>query len=272
MIHLCSLAAGLSIERDKVDEFRASLNNYAATMYRYMPSAQITIDFKINPSGINLQMLHSIERFQPFGMGNSKPLFGIYGAKVLSIIPVSGDRHIKLNLSKNETTFSAMYFGHSTRSVPFQKGDFVDLALSVERNTYNGTTSVSLFVKAIKFSGFDDDKMIGGKTVFENFMRGECNRKEINYLCVSREHIAQTYRFIRDNNGWGYTNEELFMRMRPQGMNFSQMLLSVSIMKELGILIEDKQRRRLDLPLEQRKVNIPDSALFQKMTELDKIL
>ncbi len=267
-----TLAAGLSVKRERVEEFRALINDYAAKMFRYMPSGEINIDFKINPASISLDTLYAIERFQPFGMGNAKPIFGIFKAQIIMISPISGNKHIKLTLAKNNTTFSVIYFGYSTTSVPYRKGDTVDLALSVEKNEYYGKTTVSLFLKAIRYSGFSDDNIVNGMRVFENFVRSETNRKEIDYILTNRDHIAQIYRFLRDNNGWKFSLEELYMNLRPVIMNYAQMRLSLEIMKELGLVIEDTERGRIDLPIEPTKVNIPDSALFQHMLHLSETL
>lgn len=263
-----TLAAGLSIKRDNIDEFRELINDYASKMFRYMPCAEINIDFKINPASINLDTLSSVNLFQPFGMGNPKPVFGIYKVQIINVAPVSGNKHTKLTLVKNDTTFSAMYFGHSTDAIPFRRGDIVDLAVTLEKNEYYGKISVSLFIKSIRYSGVSDDNFIGGKGVFENFMRDEINKKEIRYISTNRDNIAQIYLFLRDNNGWGYSFEELYMNLKPSKMNFSQMLLSLEIMKDLELVVDDRVRGRLDLPIQREKVNIPDSKIFQKMNKL----
>ena len=267
-----TLAAGLSIKREKVDEFRTLINDYASKMFRYMPAPEITIDFKINPASISLDTYYSIERFAPFGMNNPKPLLGIYKASILSISPISGNKHIKISLVKNNTTFSVIYFGYATSDVPFKKGDIVDLAISIEKNEYYGKPTVSLFLKNIRYSGFSDDNILGGMRIYENFLRGETNKKEISVILTERNNIAQIYRFIRAQNGWRFSKEELYMNLKPTIMNFSQMCLSLDIMIELGIVINDVDRGRIDLPIEPLKVNIPDSKLYQKMIELSENL
>ena len=267
-----TLAAGLSIKREKVDEFRTLINDYASKMFRYMPVPEINIDFKINPASISLDTYYSIERFAPFGMNNPKPILGIYKACILNISPISGNKHIKISLVKNNTTFSVIYFGYSTSSVPFKKGDIVDLAISIEKNEYYGKPTVSLFLKGIRYNGFSDDNILGGLRIYENFLRGETNKKEISHIVTDRNNIAQIYRFIRHNNGWKFSKEELYMNLRPTIMNFSQMCLSLDIMIELGIVVYDVDRGRIDLPIEPMKVNIPDSRLYKKMLELSENL
>ncbi|MBR0414175.1 MAG: single-stranded-DNA-specific exonuclease RecJ [Clostridia bacterium] len=267
-----TLAAGLSIERERVDEFRELINDYAAKMYRYMPSGELHIDFKINPASINLDILNAVNRFQPFGMGNARPVFGIFNAKILMITPISGNKHIKITLAKNNTTFSVIYFGYSTMSVPYRKGDTVDVALHLEKNEYYGKTTVSLLLKGIRYSGFSDSSIVNGLRIYENFMRSETGKNEIEYLLTDRDNIAQIYRFLRDNNGWQFSKEELYMRIRPVMMNYSQLCLSLDIMIELGIVIRDTDRGRIDLPIEPEKVNIADSKLYRKMLDLSQKL
>lgn len=266
------LAAGLSVRRDKVDEFRELINDYASKMFRYMPAPEINIDVKINPASISLDTYYSVSRFAPFGMNNPKPLFGIYKAQIYSISPISGNKHIKISLSKNNQSFSVIYFGYSTTSVPFQRGDIVDLAISIEKNDYYGKPTLSLFLKSIRHSGFNDDNILGGKRVYENFMRGETNRAELASIITNRDNIAQIYRFIRARNGWKFSMEELYMNLKPVIMSYCQMRISLEIMIDLGIVIYDTDRGRIDLPIQPMKVNIPDSAIYKKINELSENL
>ncbi len=263
-----TLAAGLSIKRDRVKEFDSLINDYAAKMHRYMPSPQLSIDFKINPASIDTSILASINAFQPFGMNNPKPVFAIFKAKLTNISGISGNRHLRLSFFKNGTSFSAVYFNHSTFDIPFSVGDFLDLAVTLEKNEYYGKTTVSIIIKDIHFYGVPDDNLIIGRQVFENFIRDESNKKEINYIHLNREHIAIVYRYIRDNNGWAFSYEDLYSAIRSPDINYAQLLLSIEIMKELELLFEDPVVDRIDLPIQPKKVEIPNSKIFQKMTRL----
>ena len=263
-----TLAAGLSIKREKLKEFDLLINDYAAKMHRYMPSPQLNIDFKINPASINTSVLSSINAFQPFGMNNPKPVFAIFKAKLTNISSISGNRHIRLSFVKNDTSFTAVYFNHSTFDIPFGVGDYLDLAVTLEKNEYYGKTTVSIIIKDIHFSGVPDDNLVIGRQVFENFIRNESNLKEINYINLNREHIAIVYKYVRKNNGWAFSYEDLYSAIKSPEINYAQLLLSIEIMKELELLFEDPIDNRIDLPIQPKKVEIPNSKLFQKMTEL----
>ena len=263
-----TLAAGLSIKRDKLKEFDALINDYAAKMHRYMPSPQLNIDFKINPASINTSILSSINAFQPFGMNNPKPVFAIFKAKLTNISSISGNRHLRLSFVKNDTSFTAVYFNHSTFDIPFSAGNYLDLAVTLEKNEYYGKTTVSIIIKDIHFSGVPDDNLVIGRQVYENFVRDEANKKEVNYINLNREHIAIVYRYIRSNNGWAFSYEDLYSAIGSPDINYAQVLLSIEIMKELELLFEDPVDNRIDLPIEPKRVEIPDSKIFKKMTEL----
>lgn len=263
-----TLAAGLSIKRDRVKEFDSLINDYAAKMFRYMPSAHLNIDFKINPASINTSLLSSIRAFQPFGMNNPKPVFAVFKAKLTNISSISGNRHIRLSFVKNNTSFTAVYFNHSTFDVPFSVGNYLDLAVTLEKNEYYGKTTVSIIIKDIHFSGVPDENLIIGRQVFENFVRNESNKKEISYINLNREHIAIVYRYIRANNGWAFSYEDLYSAIKSPDINYAQLLLSIEIMKELELLFEDPVDDRIDLPIQPQKVKIENSKIFQKMTKL----
>lgn len=263
-----TLAAGLSLKRDKVKEFELLINDYAAKMHRYMPSPQLNVDFKINPASIDTSLLSSINAFQPFGMNNSKPVFAIFKARLTNIASISGNRHLRLSFVKNDASFTAVYFNHSTFDIPYSVGNYLDLAVTLEKNEYYGKVTVSIIIKDIHYSGVPDENLITGRQVFENFIRNETNDKEINYINLNREHIAIVYRFIRDNNGWAFSYEDLYSAIHSADINYAQVLLSIEIMKELELVFEDPVDNRIDLPIEPKRVEIPDSKIYRKMTEI----
>ncbi len=263
-----TLAAGFSIKKENIDDFRIAVNDYAEKMFHNMPVPQIDIDFKLNPASVNLNTLESLNAFQPFGTDNTKPVLGLYKMEILNITSVSGNKHVKLTLFKNGVTIQALYFNHSSFHLPFMRGDIVNCAVTLEKNEYYGRVNVSVFIKDIKLSVCDDDDIISGRQLFNNFMTDNLSDGEIDRIAVERDDIAIVYRWIKHFNGWGYSYEDLYIRMNVPSLNFAQFLISVEIMKQIGVIIEDTESGRLDLPIEAVKMKLTDSEIYNKMCSL----
>ena len=73
-----TMAAGFSIEADKIEAFRQRLLSYAAahmTKESYIP--EIVIDNVLQAGDISLELANELGALEPYGMGNSRPVFAI---------------------------------------------------------------------------------------------------------------------------------------------------------------------------------------------------
>ena len=154
-----TLAAGIGLHSSDIPEFRRRINEYAAD--KEMPFAEQRIDCRIQPSSISLSILSSLECIEPFGADNPQPYFGLFGVTIDDYNGVAeGAKHLRLNISKNGSQATAMYFNMPPSRFPFEKGDTVDLAVNLEKNVYNGELRVSTVIRSIRPSKTDEDKVL----------------------------------------------------------------------------------------------------------------
>lgn len=94
------MAAGLSVEPDKMESFIDKANSYIIENYS---EELFTLDYhsdaNLELSEINLQFVNQLKRLEPFGMGNPKPIFSsIVGA--LPFERIKKLNHIKCKISQ----------------------------------------------------------------------------------------------------------------------------------------------------------------------------
>ena len=78
-----SLAAGLSIEKSKIDMFSKSINEYAKNIItKEMLTPCVYIDDVIEVGDVTLDFVDEFKCLEPFGMGNRTPVFCIEKAKI----------------------------------------------------------------------------------------------------------------------------------------------------------------------------------------------
>ena len=105
------MAAGLSLQEDKVDELRKALNNKCELTDEDL-TRKIMIDSSLPLEYLNLHLIEELNVLEPFGKGNAKPIFGVKDAKITKAMLLGKDKNVlKLKLlTNNNITIDAMIF------------------------------------------------------------------------------------------------------------------------------------------------------------------
>jgi len=138
------MAAGLSLEASKLQEFSEAFENSAAYLTEEDLRPIIIIDAEANPEDLSLAICKEVDQMEPFGMGNSRPVFSLMDCRVENV-RILKEKHLKLQISKNGWVFNAIGFN----MVDSPLGETVDLAFVVERNEWRGDVNLQLQLKAI---------------------------------------------------------------------------------------------------------------------------
>ncbi len=251
------LAAGLTVEASRVDEFREMINDYAEGMAQPVP--QLVIDCKLNPANISLDVLDAINSLQPFGADNPQPLFGFYNMEITEIQPVGKGKHLRITAKRNSFNVTAMLFSTSIMDFPFSISDKVDMAVKLYPNEYKGTVKVNIQIKDIRLAGADDDKVIGAIRAYENFCYDGRLPEDV---VIDRNFCGKVYKFVKSYNGWSFGDEALCKRMGLSEDYILNCKIALDVLTELQLinLKEDKYT----IPGETRKVSLEDSEIFRK--------
>ena len=96
------LAAGFTIQRENIPAFRDRMNDYARGLCgESAPESVLDIDAAITrPGEVTLEELEALSALEPYGSGNTRPVFCLLGATLLRTQNVGQNRHLKLRLGK----------------------------------------------------------------------------------------------------------------------------------------------------------------------------
>ncbi len=145
------LAAGLSINVDKIDLFRDKINYYAKNNTDFETlKPQIEADCEINSNELNIDNAKGLSCLEPFGMGNPEPIFLISNLIIKNIISLSQGKHIKIIFEKDNIKITALYFGKKYLDFKFFEGDTVDLMCNYDVNCFRGNESLQLLIKDMR--------------------------------------------------------------------------------------------------------------------------
>ncbi|MBP8155624.1 MAG: single-stranded-DNA-specific exonuclease RecJ [Leadbetterella sp.] len=148
-------AAGMTIEIDKIDEFRAHFDQIVTEMIleeQLVP--KINIDIKIDLSEISPKFYRIMKQMAPFGPHNMQPIFVSENLSLAAEPRILKEKHLKLEILDEDTgsVFSAIGFGMVDDFYQNLKaGNKFSMAYSIEENTFRDKTTLQLFVRDIKF-------------------------------------------------------------------------------------------------------------------------
>lgn len=107
------MACGLSIEEDKLDEFRTKVNqNSRLTEEDFVK--KILIDSSFYVDKIDFDLIEEIERLRPFGKDNPRPILGDRNLEIIFAKMIGKNKNVlKLKLLKNNRTIDAILFSEA---------------------------------------------------------------------------------------------------------------------------------------------------------------
>ncbi|MDR1652157.1 MAG: single-stranded-DNA-specific exonuclease RecJ [Prevotellaceae bacterium] len=150
-------AAGLSLKIENVPAFIKHFERYVAeNITEEMLSPQIEVDAVIEFKDITPKFFRILKQFAPFGPQNMKPLF--VSKKVFdygtSRLVGKDQEHLKLELtdSSSENVMNGIAFRMYEFNEPLKALNPLDIAYTLEENTFNGNTSIQLMIRDIKLS------------------------------------------------------------------------------------------------------------------------
>lgn len=147
-----SIAAGLNVNTADIDKFSEAINKYADKhMSGDILIPKLDIDCPLSSASINLKAAKMLERLEPFGMDNEKPVFSISGVKIVESAAVGNEgKHLRLRLAKDNAAFRAIGFGMGQLIEKAQPGATANVAFHMDINRYQGNESVQLMIRDIK--------------------------------------------------------------------------------------------------------------------------
>ena len=262
------MAAGLSLESRNIDLFRKRINEYAAEFPK-MPYDTLNIDCKLNPAYLDLSAISDLECLQPYGAGNPTPVFGFFNMTIDNIIPVGNNKHLRITMSRNGAGITAMCFFVTPEEFPYCRGDVVDIAATLEINTYNGNQSVAVYIKDIKYSDDDSERILNANRAFEALLCGrQLSQAVLKRLLPDRDDFAAVYRFLRNNGGYHYPAETIAHRLGGK-INFGRIRVILEAMKQLHLInyTEGMNSSHITLNPTSGKVSLDAAPVIKALKE-----
>lgn len=262
------MAVGISLEKEKINDFRKAINAYCKDIK--MPYNILHIDCKLNPNQLDLSILDCLSYIEPCGASNPSPIFGLYNMTVIATKEIGNGNHMRITLSRGQgqVPVYAVYFNHNFQSCSYRNGDIVDVAVSLDRNIYNGQENLSVIIKDIKYSQSNNEELIDSERIFDKFAkRYRLTKNEVMSILPTRNDFAYVYRFLKQNKGFIYGEYALVNALNYK-ISMGKLIVILYSMKELGLINWQQGLYQSIIEMkESGKVNLEDSVFIKKLKE-----
>jgi single-stranded-DNA-specific exonuclease len=149
-----AMAAGLTLPAARLSEFQRAFDEEVSRWMTHDDATGIVhSDGELSRDEFTLEVAHLLRESGPWGQAFPEPLFD--GEFVVRAIRVLGERHLKMEVLRDDQVCDAIAFRHFDHedSPQVEPGQRVRLAYRLDVNQYNGTERLQLVVEYLERSG-----------------------------------------------------------------------------------------------------------------------
>lgn len=147
-----SMAVGLTIETNKFDDLKNSLEEYATKMKVADIVPVVKVDQKIGLTDVMIKDIKELELLEPYGEANKMPIFQINNVRIESIRTLSEGKHLKLTVKDEHKIIDCIGFNLGNLASEYPIGSKIDLIGSLEINEFRGIENIQINLKDIRHS------------------------------------------------------------------------------------------------------------------------
>ena len=268
------LAAGLTVRRDRVADFRARINAYVrANAPVGGAQAVVDIDMELSLADATMSLAEELALLEPFGVSNPTPRFLLRDLRVERITELGGGKHMKLTVSADGRSLFALMFSTPRSALDFNEGDRIDLVATLDINEYRDIRSVQLTVVDVRPSASFSLMLEEGRARYRALRAGAAF-DDAEGIVPTREQFVAVYTVLRREFRRGrseYTDAELLSLVQMTelpSLTYPALRYILDIFLELHICSVEEfipDSFRFDICYRAEKANIEKSSILKRL-------
>lgn len=144
-------AAGLTVRTEHIEVLYEALLNYAEQTQFENEEPVLEIDTVIKETDVTLATQEQVSVFEPFGIGNPKPVFMIEGARVVSTRTVGKEQqHLQMTLAIGNVLIDSIAFSMGYLANKLDSNAIIDVAVELLSDEWGGTRKLKLRIIDVK--------------------------------------------------------------------------------------------------------------------------
>lgn len=238
-----SQAAGLSISAKNLEEFATRFDNYVHGKLSdedFQPI--LNVDAIVDPAQISLEVAQEFNKFEPYGIGNPRPVLA-YKNFCGSSARTMGKDGTHLNFAIDaEKNIRAVAWGCGNLA-PLVENEAIDIAYEPEINEWKDEVRIQCNISSLEPA-------------------------ETGELILEREKMLEVYNYLRKARSMTekFNLCALVKEFNSQsGQNLSTYAFDgvIKIFEDLGLLIIDTEKRTFELPRPKNKLELSNSRTYR---------
>ena len=265
------LAAGFTIHRDRIPEFRQEICRLAEAYYSSeLPRTQLSCDCCITPELMTIANVEALDTLEPCGNGCPRPLLTMEKLTVERTSQVGGGKHMRLQLRVSRHSFSAIFFSTNPANAGIAVGDLVDVAFHPQINEFRGIRSVQMNLTDIR--PHCEAQCSWETAHYRALKENRLSPETAQILLPDRELLALIWRYFAH-----FCQDELredplclcrkIVRWSGKDLSLGQMLTCLDIFSDVGLLETHRINNYITVRLPQvtEKRDLNESRTMQQL-------
>lgn len=276
------LAAGLTIRRENLDEFKRRINECARECLSAGEcESTLEAECELIPSDITMEQASELYYLEPYGTANPVPTFVMTGVNLYDTALVGGGKHTRLTLRIGKSYVTAMCFRQTLEELDIYPGDIIDIMFTLDINEYQNQKNIQMIAKDVRLTESEFAAEEAEKEVYRRVKLG-ATAEELAMDGLSPDSIVPT----RDDFGAVYSTVRRELRiehevfsirallhlMKTHGANigYVKMKYILAVFSELNILNikkidEEREVYAFKFVYMDTKANLDKSNIYRKL-------
>lgn len=198
------LAAGLTIKRENLEEFRRRINEYARSCIGDIDrKTTLEAECELKSADLTMEQVNELYYLEPYGVSNPMPVFVLRQVLLYDTALVGGGKHTRLTLRVDKSYISAMCFRQTLSDLDIYPGDTVDVLFTLDVNEYQNQRSLQMIVKDVRLTQAQFDAELAERELYGKIKNGmkpleiELDEKNVQELVPTRNDFAAVYSALR---------------------------------------------------------------------------
>jgi single-stranded-DNA-specific exonuclease len=264
------LAAGFTIHREKIADFRKAICALAKEYYHADgPRTVLNADCVVAPELLTLSNVEALGQLEPCGNACPKPLLVMENLVVERLGVVGGGKHTRLQLRRGRYTFNGIFFSETPESAGVCAGDTVDVAFVPQINEIRGEHTVQLNLQDLRpgCRAACDPSTAG----YEALHRGNITSAEAAALLPDRNTLATVWRYLAGETGEIREDPmclcRKIVRWSDSPLSLGTLLTCLDVFQDVGLLEVQRRHKHLTIKLlpRQDKADLNESQTMQRL-------
>ena len=262
------LAAGFTVREENIPALRERVAELVrAQRPEDGTDSVLDVDVQVDDLRIlDIAGVEQLEKLEPYGAGNPRPVLAVMGARVASRSMVGGGRHLKLKLNKQGVSLDAIFF--SAGDWLPEQDSLVDAAFCPQINEYRGQRSVQLQLVDLRPARQE-------RELYERYLRGvELTGEQARRLLPVREEFVVLWRWLKRQADQGVSVEltaadiaAAVARAAGKKVDLLHTRVCLDVLAERGLtrMTAGEGRLRVELIPTDEKVDLEASDILRRL-------